>query len=96
MLLEIAPTLVEESRVWECVWRVCVCVDCSAIQLAVLWSLPPFSSSSFLWESGFGSAAVFPGNRSVRIILVSKFSVVCLAALDLKMLALGRGTLLCL
>ncbi len=83
------------ERVCDCVESVCV-LDCSTIQFAVLWNHQLFSSSSFLWESGFGLAAVFPGKRSVRIILAAKFSVASSATLDLKMLGLGRGTLLCL
>lgn len=92
MLLEIALYPCWEKAGRKSVW-LCV-LDCSTAQFGVLWSRSLLSSSSLLWESGFGLGAVFPGNRSVRIILASTYSVVCLTALDLKMLGLGCGTLL--
>lgn len=64
-------------------------LDSWTIQFSVLSNCHLFSSSSFLWESGFCVAAVFPGIRSLWVILVSTLCVVSLATLDLKNVGLG-------
>lgn len=76
-------TLVENRRVKSVYVCLCVC-----------WIVQPFSivELSFLWE--FGLAAVFPGNRSVRINLESWFGVVSLPTSNLNCWVWGMGCFL--